>query len=114
MSNLVPQQTQQTHVIGRIDSDHQEQTIDMSQLEGRMTHLLDLHESLAEASDHYSKAVKAAAEASGLLASSVRSFVAARASATFADKARKAQQLALIFETLGESPQQSLLEVDPH
>jgi hypothetical protein len=53
--------------------------------------------------------VKATAEASGLLSSTVRSYIAARASESFTDRARKAQQLALVFDELGETPQMPLL-----
>lgn len=89
--------------LGRKDAEKQEQTIELEELGRRMDHLLDLHETHKQASADYSEAIKATAEASGLLASTVRSYVAARASESFADRARKAQQLALVFDELGES-----------
>ena len=94
---------------GRKDAEKQEQTIQTSEIRTRASHLLELHERAKIASADYSEAIKAAAEASGLNASTVRSYIAAVSSEQFRDRARKAQQLALVFDELGENPAQALL-----
>jgi hypothetical protein len=96
---------------GRKDADKQEQIIETGEIRVRASHLLELHERAKSASADYSEAIKAAAEASGLNASTVRSYIAAVASEQFRDRARKAQQLALVFDELGENPAQARLSV---
>jgi hypothetical protein len=95
--------------LGRKDAEKQEQTINLEDLSRRVDHLLDLHQRHKEASADYSDAIKATAEASGLLASTVRCYIAARASEKFEDRARKAPQLALVFDELGENSSQPRL-----
>ena len=55
-----------------------------------------------EAAEDFASAVKATAEASGLLASVVRRFVTARAGENFEEKARECEQLSLLFDEIGE------------
>lgn len=88
--------------VGRKDKEGQEAVIKLAELRDRIDDLVLLHGRAKDARTVYGDAVKAAAEKSGLLASVVRKFVAARASEDFAEHSRKAEQLALVFEKVGE------------
>lgn len=86
------------NVKGRQDSSKQEKTIEVKKLDEKMDHLVSLHTACKEASTNFSDAIKAVAESSGLQASVVRRFVAAKAGDNFGDRKRDAEQLALVFE----------------
>jgi len=57
---------------------------------------------LASVGAQYNEAIKAVAEKAGILATTVRKFIAARAGEDFADKHEKVKQLALVFDEIGE------------
>lgn len=73
----------------------------MKELEDRVANLETLHRLKTEAKDRYNDAVKATAEASGLLAGVVNKFVNARVGESFQDEKRKAEQLSLCFDEIG-------------
>lgn len=110
-------QTQQTEIVdigsgkrrgrppkslGRKDADGQEKVIEISVIKDRIDTLVELYNAAGEAAAAYGDGIKAAAEKSGLLSTTVRKFVQARASEDFAEAARRVTQLALIFEEVGE------------
>ena len=82
---------------GRID-DSQEQVIKIESLNTRIKHLVGLHNKAADASKDLAEGIKKVAEESGLLAATVRKFIAAKASEDFDEAKRKVVQLALVFE----------------
>lgn len=88
--------------IGRKDADKQEKVIELKIVRDRIDDLVDLHNAAAAAGTRFGDAIKATAEKSGLLASTVRKFVTARAGEDFAEAARRVQQLALVFGEVGE------------
>lgn len=81
----------------------QEAVIKMEQAAVKIDDLIELKKRYDSAATDLNDAVKAAAEKSGLLATVVRSFVNARAGDNYEDAKTKAQQLALMFEEIGES-----------
>ncbi len=83
---------------GRQDRSGQEKVIDKAKLLERMDHLVDLHNRARASGKDLSDAIKAVAEKSGLLASVVRKLVVAKASETFDEKKKEAEQLALMFD----------------
>jgi hypothetical protein len=85
---------------GRKDKDRQEKAIEVKKLDEKMDHLVGLHNACKEASSSFSDAVKSVAESSGLQASVVRRFVAAKAGENFGDRKRDAEQLALVFDEI--------------
>lgn len=87
--------------VARKDSDGQEKVIELDALRDRLEHLIGLRRQAKEAADEYGEAVKAVAERAGLLSTTVRKFVAARAGDDFSESARKAEQLAMVFEEVG-------------
>lgn len=93
---------QRSKPMGRKDKEGQESVIKLTEIKQRIDDLVELHIQAAEAAARYGEAIKAAAEKSGLLASVVRKFVAARASEDFGEHKRKVEQLALVFEEVGE------------
>ena len=88
--------------LGRKDAEGQEQTITLDPIRDSIEELVASYTRMNNASDEFNDQVKAAAEKSGLLSSTVRKFVVARASDDFGERARKVQQLALVFEEIGE------------
>lgn len=87
-------------------SGRQEDAVDVTKIQkiigDRIGELVVLHVAASSASDDLSSAVKKAAEDCGLNAKAVRQFVTARAGDKF-EKARKScEQLALLFEEVGE------------
>lgn len=87
---------------GRKDAEKQEAVIKTKVVKDKIDELVRLKKSAEEAAACFNDAVKAAAEKSGLLASVVRSFVTARAGEDFEGAHRKIEQLALVFEEVGE------------
>lgn len=90
---------------GRKDSQGQEKSINLAELKARMGNLLALHKKSRLANDALSDAVKASAEAAGLLTSEVAAFVKASSGDSEAYEASKlkAKQRALIFDELESS-----------
>ena len=88
---------------GRKSADGQEQPLKLDVIKKRMPELLKLSTEKEAATEAFSDAVKAVAEKSGFNANAIKKFVAARqAQDGFADKHRDAEQLVLLFETIGE------------
>lgn len=88
-----------TKARGRIETG-QEAVIKLDRLRGKVDALVTLYTAAREASTDLSEEIKQVAEASGLLAKVVRSYVAARASEKFPEKRREVEQLSLVFEDL--------------
>jgi hypothetical protein len=84
-------------------SDHQEAVIRLSELNPlAMETMLTDFRNAKEAATILDESVKAWALKAGSQSSVLRKFIAARASEGFADKKRDAQQLALLFDEIGE------------
>ncbi len=79
-----------------------EAVIKLGVVKERIDNLVKLYNAAATAKDDFSSAVKAVAEKAGLLSTVVNKFVAARAGENFEESKAKAQQLALVFEEVGE------------
>lgn len=78
------------------------EVIELSALKERIHELVLLHTEVADARANYSDAIKATAEASGLLSTVIAKFVAARAKEErFSEKRRQAEQLSLLFDEIG-------------
>lgn len=88
--------------LGRKDADKQEKVIELKIVRDRIDELIDLHNAAADAGAKFGNAIKSTAEKSGLLSATVRKFVVARAGEEFAETARRVQQLALVFEEVGQ------------
>lgn len=91
------QTTETRSARGRVDNG-QEAVINLESLTTRMPDLLKLKAAADDAKTDYADAVKATAEKSGLLASTVRKYVNARAGDNFDEEKTKVEQLALVFE----------------
>lgn len=87
---------------GRTDRSGQEAVIDVSEVRDRIQTLVDLYRLHEDSGKDLNEGIKATAEASGLLASVVRKLVVARAGERFKEKAREVEQLALVFDEVGE------------
>jgi hypothetical protein len=87
---------------GRKDKEGQESVIKTTVLKGQIEDLVSLHHKAANAMRVYGEAIKGAAEKSGLLATTVRKFIAARAGENFEEQKTKYTQLALVFDEIGE------------
>jgi len=86
---------------GRKDADKQEQVIKTKIIKDGIDKLVALKKAADDAATDFNDAVKAAAEKSGLLATTVKKFVVARAGENFEEAQRKVEQLALVFEEVG-------------
>jgi len=86
----------------RKNRDKQEAVADADVLKKRIGELVHLYKEHQEADQVLNDAIKAAAEASGILASVVRKFVVARAGENFQEKAREVEQLQFVFQSVGE------------
>jgi len=100
--DITAERTKRRRTTGRKDTDKQEAVIELEIIRNRVEELVGLYRSSQEARGAFGDAIKAAAESSGLLAATVRKFVVARAGDDFGEAARKAAQLALVFEEVGE------------
>ena len=80
----------------------QEAVIKLETIKTRVGELVKLQKAAEDAAETFGDAIKKAAEDSGLLAATVRKFVKARAGDKFEEEKTKAQQLALVFEEVGE------------
>ena len=87
---------------GRKDTEGNESVIKLKVVEDRIADLCVMHDLAAQANERYREAVKATAEAAGLLTVTVSKFVAARAGDKWEEQQTKVQQLALVFEEIGE------------
>lgn len=87
---------------GRKDNQGQDAVLQISELADKLQRLQKLKIQADEAKEDFSSAVKAVALKAGLLASVVRKVVAARTGDRVSDEKRKADQLSLVFEELGE------------
>lgn len=83
---------------GRKDADKQEAVIKMESLVTNVDHLTVLYREMETAKVDFAEGVKAVAEAAGLHAKNVRSYIIARAGDRFDDKKAQICQLSLIFE----------------
>lgn len=88
--------------LGRKDKDKQEAVIRCDVVRENIADLILLYNRAGAAATDYGDKVKAIAEMSGLLASTIRRFVTARAGNDFAEDKRKVQQMALVFDEVGE------------
>lgn len=88
--------------VGRTDRSGQEAVIELGRVKENIQTLVDLYKLHEESGKDLNEGIKATAEKSGLLASTIRKFVVARAGERFAEKAREVEQLALVFEEVGE------------
>jgi hypothetical protein len=88
-------------VRGRKDQG-QEAVVKTDVLKDKVADLVHLHNKAAAAAETYGDAIKTTAEKAGLLASVVRKFVAARAGEKFEEEKKKAEQLSLVFDEVGE------------
>ena len=86
----------------RKDEAGQEAAIKLESLVKKIDELITLKRKVETASADYGDAIKAAAEESGLQASTVRRFVTARAGERFNEIKRDVDQLALVFDEVGE------------
>jgi hypothetical protein len=83
---------------GRTNADGTSAVIKLETLQTRLDHLIDLHIKSQDASETYTEAVKAVAEASGLLSSVVSRYVKARAGTKYSEEKEKVLQLSLCFD----------------
>lgn len=87
---------------GRKSRDGSEAVIKLETLQTRMNDLVALKIKSGQAAAEYTMAIKAVAEATGLLSVTVNKIVRAKAGNSFVEDKVKAQQLALVFEECGE------------
>lgn len=85
---------------GRIDSEQQEAIVKLDPVRERLEELEHLYAESIEAQDSFSEAIKVTAEASGLLAKSLRKFIVARVQEKTDERQRECEQLAFLFEEL--------------
>lgn len=97
-----PYKQRQRKAEGRKSRDGSESVIKLETLRTRAQNLIELRLAMGDASARYNNAVKAVAEATGLLSTTVNKYVRARAGDNFREDRMKAQQLALVFEECGE------------
>ena len=88
---------------GRTDKAGQETVIKLEPLKEKVSHLVSLYREAEEASATCSEGIKAIAEQSGLLATVVRKYIAARAGDKLSSRRRETEQLSLCFEELAGS-----------
>lgn len=86
--------------VGRIDPDKQEQVINLDDIKARIPELVRLYKITQESGDDLSEAIKNIAEDTGILAATLRKFVAAAAGEKFEEKKRQCEQLSLLFENI--------------
>lgn len=87
---------------GRKGRDGSESVIQLDVLRERIQDLVGLRVALGQATRKFQEAIKATAEASGLVSATVMRFVKARAGDNFREERMKAQQMALVFDEIGE------------
>lgn len=96
-------------VMSRKDQNGQEAIIELDKLRERTPHLCSLKTTFDEAKTDYSEAIKSVAEISGLQASVIRKYIAAKVSDKVQTAKREADQLSLVFEEAdGPAIQQSI------
>ena len=94
------QQQEGKGAVGRKDADKQEAVIKMEALVTKVDHLTSLYNDMEDAKTDFADGVKAVAEAAGLHAKNVRSYIIARAGDKFDAKKAQIGQLSLIFEEI--------------
>lgn len=87
---------------GRKDSEGQEAVIKSGKAKDEIDRLVNLKGEAKDAAERYNDAIKYVAEQAGLLASVLRKFVGARVGEKYEDEKRKAEQLQLCFDEIGE------------
>jgi hypothetical protein len=87
--------------LGRVDHDGQEASIKLDAIREGVDNLVSLYRAAEEAGTDLSEAIKAVAEKSGLLATVVRKFIAAKAGEQYEERKRQCEQLSLVFEEVG-------------
>jgi len=95
-------QTGKTTALGRKDGTGQDAVVTMDPVKERVEELIELYVKSGDAAAKFNEAIKTTAEKSGLLASTVRKFVVARAGEKFDEVKREVEQLALVFDEVGE------------
>ena len=88
--------------LGRKDATGQDAVIRMDPVKESVDELIELYVKSGDAAAKFNEAIKATAEKSGLLAATVRKFVVARAGEKFDEVKRQVEQLALVFDEVGE------------
>lgn len=78
--------------------DGQPAVIKMEALVTKVDHLIQLHRDMEDSKTDFAEGIKAVAEAAGLHAKNVRSFIIAKAGEKFDAKKAQVGQLSLIFE----------------
>lgn len=81
----------------------QEDAIQLKPIKDSIDDLVAVYLQAQESAARCSDAIKAAAEESGLLANVLRRFVKARASEKFEQAQREVEQLAMVFEEIGDA-----------
>lgn len=92
------QESGKNDVKSRKDPDKQGAVIKMEALVTKVDHLAGLYRDMEDAKTDFADGVKAVAEAAGLHAKNVRSYIIARAGDKFDSKKSQVGQLNLIFE----------------
>jgi hypothetical protein len=90
-----------TSTKGRKDGG-QEAALKAKPVKDKITHLVKLYNAAREAAEDLSNGIKTVAEEAGCNAKVLRSFVVARAGESFEEKHREVEQLAFLFEKVGE------------
>lgn len=80
----------------------QEAVMKAKPVKDKIDHLVKLHNTAKEAGTDLSDAIKKVAEAGGVNAKCLRSFVAARAGEDFEAKHREVEQMQFLFDKIGE------------
>jgi hypothetical protein len=87
---------------GRKGADKQEAVVRPKVVQAAIGELIDSLVKAQNASDRFNTMVKKVAEEAGMQASNVKKFVKARAGEAFQERKRDADQMALLFEEVGE------------
>jgi hypothetical protein len=88
---------------GRKNSEGQEAIIYTTKAKNEIERLIKLKTKSEEAAEDFNNAVKHVAEQAGIQAGVLRKFVNARAGEKYEDEKRRCEQLALLFEEVGEA-----------
>jgi hypothetical protein len=97
-----PYKRRQKRAEGRKGRDGTESVIKLETLRVRLPNLIEMLIASRLAQKQYLDGVKAVAESTGLLSSTVSRFVRARAGDSFREERMRAEQLSLVFDEIGE------------
>jgi hypothetical protein len=86
--------------VGRKDADKQEQIIELDEIKSSVPELVLLYKAAEDSANALSDSIKHVAERGGVLAATLRKFVAAAAVDRFDEKKRQCEQLSLLFENI--------------